>query len=417
MVRTGPMIEGVVSPTASKKTITKTLESAATPGRLEDQYTYGAVAKAQEQGGSIQDMANAAVGAQAAGPAGVTSGFSQYGATNLQNLINSGAEIRSGWVIDPTTGVAIGRADNPNVTSSVAPTVTTGNTPVPTAPPGGGGNPPAPPGTPDQPVDPGSLAEISRRAIEGQISALEAQYGLDLASIAALGGEIGQQARFLLAQMGIDQERAQEGLIGNLVGRGVLRSGITARDFGRQSQDFAMRRAEIEMNKGQRLRQLAERAGAASAAMGRGKADVIAQIDQGNLPAEIRSRLLGELQGLTPQDIQRALDAAYSGNQQSLSDIMDRTGQGGLNFSGQQVGSAVDSYAGPVVGGYQIDPSTGLAGEYVGDRPAGTGSALDSQARMARPAPVIDPELLNELLQSGQMSTFQNALRTAPAGY
>lgn len=287
-LRTGPLIEGVVSPTASSTTRQKALESAKDYGSTTDQIKYATAEQLFNQGASTS-----AVGAALSAP--------QTGTMAGQQLNTYTAMVNAGWQQNPDgtwTHAGTGKQTDATGTTLI-------NDPVGPVGPGG----PGVVNDPDtgQPTGPPGLGQVSQEAIEAQINALTAQYGLDLEGIAALGGEIGAQARFLLAQLQRDQGFAQEDLLGNLVGRGVFRSGITARDTGRLQGDFAARRAQVEMNKGQQLRQLAERAGLARVALARGKADTISQIDAGNLPAEIRQALLNELNSLTPQRVEQAL--------------------------------------------------------------------------------------------------------------
>lgn len=328
----GPLIEGVVSPTASSTTRRSALDSITkTQGKRPDPYQSQYYAtKGAFQGGANTALA-AQIGTTARNQATIFGGSPIGNARDIINdYVAQGILVRNpdGTIYNPNTGVG-----------------------TPPAGPGGGGDGTTPTGPPTGPGGPGGeenpdLGQVSREAIEAQINALTAQYGLDLESIAALGGEIGAQARFLMAQLNRDEGFAQERQLGQLVGRGIFRSGVTARDTARLQGDFALKRAQVEQDKGARLRQLAERAGVAKVGLARGKADVISQIDQGNLTAEIRQALLNELNSLTPQQIQGALDAT-------------RQPTPPLNIAQAAYGGATQPYAGgqqPQQGLVPVDP-------------------------------------------------------------
>ncbi len=344
--RTGPMIEGVVSPTASAETRRKALASAATPDRFGAQQ-YEGTQRAFNQGANTATAAGAGL-LEAAMDSGQRSrmdpGVLDAAKATAGFTVNADGTLRSIY-----SGQNYGSIGELMGTTTLSGSPNTGGGYVPPGGPGGAGGggggggevgPSDPGGGPGGgPGGPDTLGGASAAAIEAQINALTSQYGLDLEGIAALGGEIGAQARFLMAQLQRDQGFAQEDLLGNLVGRGVFRSGITARDTGRLQGDFAARRAQVEMNKGQQLRQLAERAGIAKAGLARGKADVISQIDNANLPAELRQVMLNELNSLTPDQIQAALDA--SRRPQGQLDLTDEdlrnrqtVGASGVNLGG-----------------------------------------------------------------------------------
>ena len=299
--RSGPLIEGVVSPTATSTVRKNALEGGnpvasggytqglRDPGTIGDAYAYQlALANRnnldQTVGQAIGDVSYQAT------EAGHADRMTAAGWT--RNPDGTWTHASTGKVTD-AGGQTLLSDGGPNTGGVLAPPVDeTGMRK-----------------NPDGTEGPPGLGQVSREAIEAQISALSAQYGLDLESLAALGGQIGAQAKFLLAQLQQDEQYAQEGLTGNLVGRGVYRSGITARDTGRLQGKFANQRAQVEMNKSQQLRQLAERAGLAKVGLARGKADVISQIDAGNLNAELRQALLDELNTLRPDDVKNVLGA------------------------------------------------------------------------------------------------------------
>lgn len=133
----------------------------------------------------------------------------------------------------------------------------------------------------------GDLGAASTNALQAQIAALQAQYGLDLAQLAALGGDIGARAEMLMAQLDRQEKVAYEGVISNVLQRGIFRSGITARDLSRVAADFADQRAMLELDKNAALRDIEARRGAANAAMNQGIGGTYGEIQAGNTETEL----------------------------------------------------------------------------------------------------------------------------------
>lgn len=240
-VRTGPTIERVVSPRASRSTIQRALDSRAIRG------DFGSVLRPPRPSALPQ-------------PA---------------------APVRTGGGAGRGKGLA------------------------PASPGSGGGAGPAPGA--EETED--TLAGLSAEALEDAIAALEAQYGLTLEEIVALGGDIGARAALLRNELERRAVLAQEQLISNLLNRGLFRSGIAARDLGRLREDIASERAQFEQDVSSRLRELQRRAGMGAADLERQKADIRRQIEAGNLDAEVAQALLGELESITIDDIRKASQA------------------------------------------------------------------------------------------------------------
>ncbi len=315
--RTTQMIEGVVDPRVNLESRRKVLEQAKQPGTGVDQYHYK-----NQAAGNIIDQSVRTPSSVTIAEAPTTSPFGGHDPghdlatmAEVQRLANERANMLADQGYDPNTGDYVGNT-------------TTGNGGVindPHRPPGPGKEP----GQPGTEGPPGDLQGASREAITSQIDALTAKYNMDLSSLAMMGGQIGAQAKFLMAQLDRDAGFAQERLEGNLAGRGMFRSGVTARDTSRLQGDVANQRAEIELNKADRLRELIDRGAGAKANLAQGKANAISGIDFGNIQAELRQLALNELQKLRPEDIDKAL-AASGATPNALSGILSGVGGGGV---------------------------------------------------------------------------------------
>lgn len=146
----------------------------------------------------------------------------------------------------------------------------------------------------------GDLGAASTNALQAQIAALQAQYGLDLAQLAALGGDIGARAEMLMAQLDRQEKVAQEGVISNVLQRGIFRSGITARDLSRVAADFADQRAMLELDKNAALRDIEAQKGAANAALNQGIGGTYGEIQAGNTETELAQLGAGEMPSAIP---------------------------------------------------------------------------------------------------------------------
>lgn len=201
---------------------------------------------------------------------------------------------------------------------------------------GGGGGTAYPMGTPQTAVDPMGLQGATNDALQAEIAALEAQYGLTLAQIAALGGEIGARAQMLLDQLAQQEKMEQEDLISSLLQRGVYRSGMTAADLAQLADLFAGKRAEVEFNKTQQLGQLELQRGAATAGIHSGIGASVGQLSGGNTQAELAQMFnSGQVpSGIQPQGVQTA--AAQNG---------------GWDANGRMLQAPKFSAGGPALGG------------------------------------------------------------------
>ena len=87
---------------------------------------------------------------------------------------------------------------------------------------------------------------------------------------------------------------AQEGVISNVLQRGIFRSGITARDLSRVAADFADQRAMLELDKNAALRDIEAQKGAANAALNQGIGGTFGEIEAGNTETELAQLGAGE---------------------------------------------------------------------------------------------------------------------------
>ena len=205
---------------------------------------------------------------------------------------------------------------------TAAPTATTQiNTGRPLSPygvgggsPGGGGAQPQP--TPimtptSTPSGTTGLEGASNDALAAEVAALEAQYGLTLAQIAALGGDVGARANFLLAQLAQQEKFAEEDLVSGLLQRGVYRSGMTARDLSRLADLFGEKRAQVEMDRNSQLQQLELQRGAATAGMRAAQGAAFGNLEAGNTQAQLAQMFNS---GTVPNGLALPGDASAMGN-------------------------------------------------------------------------------------------------------
>lgn len=184
----------------------------------------------------------------------------------------------------------------------------------PAAPRAGGGAPQPAPRAAETPAETpaagggadNELARISADAVRDAIAALEAELGMTIDEIAALGGEVGARAQRLLAELDRQAVLEREQLIGSLLRRGLFRSGIALRERQRLEEAVGMRKADVEARKGEQLRRLEMDAAQAKIDFERRKADIEAAVLEGNLDAETAQALLDDLEKLTFKDLQLA---------------------------------------------------------------------------------------------------------------
>lgn len=157
----------------------------------------------------------------------------------------------------------------------------------------------------------GGLAELSMDAIRANIAALEAQYGMTIDEIIAAGGAAAADAQFMLGQLAKQEQRQTEQLIGSMVTRGLLRSGITAQNLARQQGDFADVRARQQEVLGREQQGLERQGASANANLQAGIANLISMINDANLDPELARAMLGEVEGLQISDIEAALAGAF----------------------------------------------------------------------------------------------------------
>ena len=177
----------------------------------------------------------------------------------------------------------------------------------PSTQPTPGAKAPSPAQSPAEAPETGSLPDLTVQAIRDAIAALEAQYGLSIDQLAQAEGDIGEQARILLQQLDEQIQLEQEALVGSLLRRGLFTSGIALREMERAQRQGVQRKAEVERQKGTRLRQIEGQRQQLSIDLEQQKNSLIQEVLLGNLDPEVAQALLDELETLTVEDIQNAI--------------------------------------------------------------------------------------------------------------
>lgn len=153
-----------------------------------------------------------------------------------------------------------------------------------------------------------SVGGLSADQIEAAISFIESQFGQSIAEIAAAGGEAGRVAQNLLAELQRQKRNAVEAQISQLLSRGFLRSGIAARDRARLQEQVAAREAEINSRLQSTLADLARRAEQVKAQTELEKASTISSIESSNIESGTAAALQGRLNEIDLSELDRVIN-------------------------------------------------------------------------------------------------------------
>lgn len=335
----------------------------------EDQARYAGAKTAFEQGGNQYDAAGLATAAQS--PATVASpyggAYAQQQAQKISQALQGGAQVVGGYVIDDR-GVAIGRADSvPGGRGTSAPVPEVGAAPTG----GGGGGTPAPtaptgPGAAEEGATPGTFGGYTEAEIEAALQGIEAEFGMTREQLLQDKSMIGAQYRLLMARMNRARIQAQQAATSDAVSRGIYRSGILGENIADVEQQFT------EETSGARQQQTIQEQGIERQ---------LAFLDQGKAAAgaQAQNRILGQAAatmtqaGVTPRGAGFGSVPGIAGGGNvygTLAGQGNPYGQAGTiprsaphidpGFGGGQV--VANPYQDfPEVGGYYIDPNTGMA--------------------------------------------------------
>lgn len=354
LVREG-RIGSVTTNTRGTTTTYKPTAATTTQPTAQEVSTAQFIQDSQDAGTDLTQAANRLTTSGAGGSGGPT--LTMEEAIRLQDeaAAKRAAVIESsGQRIDPVTGGVLGGSR-----STSTPTGTSTGTSTPTAPVG-----PAAPEGPGAPVAEGNFGQFTEAEIDAALRGIEAEFGMTREQLMQDKSMIGAQYRLLIAQLARARQQAVQSATSDAVGRGIYRSGILGENIANIEQDFG------EQESAQRQQQMIQ-----EQALER----QLAFLDQGQAAAQAgaENRILGQAAATMTQAGVNPTQAGFGQGAVQLpqqvgptpaptmgapTGVIPRTALGPGDISGQAPPVAQNPYAGfPIVGGWYIDPNTGMA--------------------------------------------------------
>lgn len=141
----------------------------------------------------------------------------------------------------------------------------------------------------------GALRDLSGQELEAALAAIESQYGLTREQLLADQSELGSTYRFLFSNLERQRQAATQGVTGDALQRGILRSGIHQGNVADVEQQFAEQTAQAEAAKQSRLFQINQALAALGPQQALAQAQAASQISGGQLALEQQLAALGQL--------------------------------------------------------------------------------------------------------------------------
>lgn len=144
----------------------------------------------------------------------------------------------------------------------------------------------------------GLLGQLTAEEIEATIAYLESVTGLTREQLLSEAGQAGELMRRLMGRLDLETDMREQAVIGNALGRGIFRSGITQQDLGRVYADQALQAGDITGAFGKTVSDLQTQADVLNAQLQRKIADQVSGIENANIDVGLRAAFLNRLNEL-----------------------------------------------------------------------------------------------------------------------
>lgn len=140
-----------------------------------------------------------------------------------------------------------------------------------------------------------ALRDLTGQELEAALAAIESQYGLTREQLMQDQSELGSTYRFLFSNLERQRQAATQGVTGDALQRGILRSGIHQGNVAEVEQSFSEQTAQAEAAKQSRLFQINQALAALGPQQALAQAQASSQIGGSQLALEQQLAALGQL--------------------------------------------------------------------------------------------------------------------------